>query len=50
MDWQILLEADFLVNSFEKGLTEEAIKEFRCNVFKTKSGIDMLNNQYGYDD
>ena len=50
MDWQILLEADFLVNSFEKGLTEESIKKFRSNVFKTKSGIDMLNNQYGYDD
>ena len=50
LDWQILMEADFLVNSFEKGLPEEAIKEFRCNVFKTKSGIDMLNNQYGYDD
>jgi HD superfamily phosphodiesterase len=50
LDWQILLEADFLVNSFEKGLTEEAIKKYRCNVFKTKSGIDMLNNQYGYDD
>ena len=50
LDWQILLEADFLVNSFEKGLTEEAIKKFRCDVFKTKSGIDMLNNQYGYDD
>ena len=50
LDWQILLEADFLVNSFEKGLTEESIKKFRSNVFKTKSGIDMLNNQYGYDD
>jgi len=50
LDWQILLEADFLVNSFEKGLTEEAIKKFRCNVFKTKTGIDVLNNQYGYDD
>ena len=50
LDWQILMEADFLVNSFEKGLPEEAIKEFRCNVFKTKSGIDMLNNQYGYED
>ncbi len=50
LDWQILLEADFLVNSFEKNMTEEAIKKFRANVFRTKSGIALLNNQYGYGD
>ena len=48
-DWQILLEADFLVNSFEKNMPEEAIKKMRSHVFKTGSGITMLNNQYGYD-
>ena len=48
-DWQILLEADFLVNSFEKNMPEEAIKKMRSRVFKTGSGITMLNNQYGYD-
>ena len=48
-DWQILLEADFLVNSFEKNMPEEAIKKMRSRVFKTRSGIAMLNNQYGYD-
>ena len=48
-DWQILLEADFLVNSFEKNMPEEAIKKMRSRVFKTGSGIAMLNNQYGYD-
>ena len=48
-DWQILLEADFLVNSFEKNLPEETIKKMRSRVFKTGSGIAMLNNQYGYD-
>lgn len=50
LDWQILLEADFLVNSFEKNMTEEAIKKFRASVFRTKSGIALLNNQYGYED
>ena len=50
LDWQILLEADFLVNSFESNLPEEAIKKFRTRVFKTKSGIAMLNNQYGYEE
>ena len=48
-DWQILLEADFLVNSFEKNMPEEVIKKMRSHVFKTGSGIAMLNNQYGYD-
>ena len=50
LDWQILLEADFLVNSFEKNMTEEANKKFRASVFRTKSGIALLNNQYGYED
>ena len=49
-DWQILPEADFLVNSFEDSLPEQAIKKFRANVFKTGSGITLLNNQFGYDD
>ena len=49
LDWQILLEADFLVNSFEKSLPEKAIKKFRSAVFKTKSGTALLNNQYGYE-
>lgn len=49
-DWQILLEADFLVNSFEKNMPEEAIKKMRSRVFKTGSGIAMLNNQYGYEE
>lgn len=39
LDWQILLEADFLVNSFEKNMPEDAIKKFRASVFRTKSGI-----------
>ena len=50
LDWQILLEADFLVNSFEKNMPEDAIKKFRASVFRTKSGIALLNNQYGYGD
>ena len=50
LDWQILLEADFLVNSFEKNMPEDAIKKFRANVFRTRSGIALLNNQYGYEE
>ena len=50
LDWQILLEADFLVNSFEKNMPEDAIKKFRASVFRTRSGIALLNNQYGYEE
>lgn len=47
LDWQILLEADFLVNSFEDHLEKKAIVHFRDKVFKTKSGIDLLNSMWG---
>ena len=36
--------------SFQKNMTEEAIKKFRASVFRTRSGIALLNNQYGYGD
>lgn len=46
IDYQILLEADFLVNAFEDGLPYEAIRSFRDKIFRTSSGIDMLNSIY----
>lgn len=46
MDWQILLEADFLVNSFEDGLSLEAIRNFEQHVFKTASGRRLLELQW----
>ena len=42
-DHRILLEADFLVNSFEDNLSKEAIASFRENVFRSPSAIYMLN-------
>lgn len=42
-DHRILLEADFLVNSFEDHLSKEAIVSFRENVFRSPTAIDMLN-------
>ena len=38
LDYQILLEADFLVNGDESNLTKEAIEKMKKNVFKTKTG------------
>ena len=46
LDYQILLEADFLVNSFEDNLNKEAVIIFRDKVFKTKTGINILNTMF----
>ncbi len=46
LDYQILLEADFLVNADESKCSTEAIREFRSRVFKTKSGTALLDSIY----
>lgn len=43
IDYQILLEADFLVNASHKKLSPEAVTAARESFFRTKSGIDFLN-------
>ena len=48
-DYQLLLEADFLVNAYEDELTAKACKTFREKVFRTTSGTAMLNAVYGLD-
>lgn len=45
-DCQILLEADYLVNAGEGGLSPQAVRNFRETVFKTKSGTELLNSIY----
>ena len=47
-DHRILLEADFLVNSFEDNLSKEAIASFRENVFRSPSAMDMLNMMWNF--
>lgn len=47
IDYRILLEADFLVNSFEGNLDLHAIVAFRDKVFRTKTGTEMLNTMFG---
>lgn len=42
-DYQILVEADFLVNMYEDHFTEEAVKKVRDHVFKTKTGIQLID-------
>ncbi len=46
IDYQILVEADFIVNIFEDGMERDTIKKIREKIFKTKSGIMILDNLY----
>ena len=42
IDFQILVEADFLVNIFEDGLNQDAVLKIQKNIFKTKTGSELL--------
>lgn len=45
-DYQILIEADFLVNLYEDNEPSESIRAVRDNIFKTKSGLKMLSEMF----
>ncbi len=42
VDFQLLVEADFLVNSSEDHMTDHQITNFTKNIFKSKSGLEYL--------
>ena len=42
LDWQILLEADYLVNANESGYSDEAIRNFAHNICKTAAGRELF--------
>lgn len=46
LDYQILIEADFLVNACEDEMDEDAIRTVRDKLFRTKSGVELLNLLY----
>jgi HD superfamily phosphodiesterase len=46
IDYQILIESDFLVNIYEDNIGSEQIKSIRDKYFKTKTGIEFLNSMY----
>lgn len=46
IDYQILIEADFLVNLFEDNESKEAIRKVRNSIFKTSSGLKMIDEMY----
>lgn len=46
IDYQILLEADFLVNADEMNLSKQAILNMKNNVFQTGSGKELISVIY----
>ena len=48
-DHRILLEADFLVNSFEDHIAPNGMATFREKVFRSPSAIDMLNKMWNIE-
>ena len=47
MDYQILVEADFLVNLYEDHSPENAIENALNKIFKTESGKQILRTMFG---
>ncbi|MGN1030801.1 MAG: HD domain-containing protein [Butyricicoccaceae bacterium] len=46
IDYQILLEADFLVNAYEDGLPRTAIEHFCKKTAKTAAGLDLIRTLF----
>jgi len=46
IDFQILAEADFIVNIFEDKMELKTIESISNNIFKTKSGTELLKCMY----
>lgn len=46
IEYQILVEADFLVNIFEDEMSIGSIKSIHEKIFKTESGLRLLNDLY----
>lgn len=45
--YQILIEADFLVNIYDEHISAELAKNVKEKIFRTKSGIQMFDDLYG---
>lgn len=46
LDYQILIEADYLVNADESGYPRENVENTLERVFRTKTGIHLLKSMY----
>lgn len=50
MDYQILIEADFLVNMLEDDMSERSIRKAYERVFKTESGKKLCRVMFGLEE
>ncbi len=46
IDYQILVEADFLVNIFEEPMDQPAVRSIGEKIFKTSTGLKLLTELY----
>lgn len=46
IDYQILVEADILVNIYEDNISHEIIPTIKSNIFKTTTGLNLLDKLY----
>jgi len=46
LDYQVLIEADFVVNINEDGMDARQIESIRTNIFKTKAGLEIMQSLY----
>ena len=49
-DYQILVEADFLVNLYEDGASEKAVRTAGEKIFRTAAGTDILKKMFRISD
>ena len=45
-DFQILVEADFIVNIYEDGIKPEVVRSIKKKVFKTEAGTRLIEDMY----
>lgn len=46
MDYQILVEADFIVNIYEDNMTQTSVSKIIDNIFKTETGITIVKEMF----
>lgn len=49
LDYQILVEADFLVNLYEEKAAEKEIRSAGTRIFRTETGKGLLREMFGVD-
>ena len=50
LDYQILVEADFLVNLYEDGVTKEAVMHAYNKIFRTEHGKRICAEMFGIEE